>query len=54
MKTYTTPYQSPNGDSFLVCRLGQIAKRLPPAICDLDRPHPNKHHKSNGIIIMAN
>ena len=22
----------------LVCRLGQIAKRLPPAICDLDRP----------------
>ena len=23
----------------LVCRLGQIAKRLPPAICDLDVPN---------------
>ena len=33
-----TPPQSPNGDSFLVCRLGQIAKRLPPAICDPDVP----------------
>ena len=39
-----TPPQSPNGDSFLVCRLGQIAKRLPPAICD-----PQGEPKRNNV-----
>jgi hypothetical protein len=29
-----TPHPSPDGDTFLVSRLGQIAKRLPLAICD--------------------